>query len=211
MGYAVTINGKQIHADTNERHIKMRKITVSEFVSLDGVMEDPGGSEKSSFGGWTLGYWNDEIGKFKYDELFAADALLLGRMTYEGFAAAWPKAEGTGDFGERMNSIAKYVVSSSLKQADWTNSHILKANAVEEITRLKQQDGKDILVGGSATLIQTLIAHDLVDSYRLLIYPVVLGGGKRLFKDGTKTDLKLIEAKSVGAGVVAMIYEPDRK
>jgi dihydrofolate reductase len=189
----------------------MRKIVVSEFLSLDGVMEDPGGAEGFEHGGWSMAYGSEEIGMFKFSELVASDALLLGRVTYEDFAAAWPTMEGTGEFGERMNNNAKYVVSTTLKTADWNNSHIIQANVVDEIKKLKNQPGKDILVGGSAKLIQTLMDNDLVDTYRLLVYPVVLGSGKRLFRDGTTASLKLIESKDVGAGVVSFIYEPERK
>lgn len=180
----------------------MRKVVVAEFLSLDGVMDEPA---------WTVPYWNDEIAKFKYDELFASDAHLLGRVTYQGFAAAWPSRTDEQGFADRMNSLPKYVVSTTLEKVEWNNSHLIKKNVVEEISRLKQQPGQDILVAGSATLVNTLVEHDLVDEYHLLIYPVVLGQGKRLFKDGSKTTLKLVETKSFSSGVVAHIYQPDRK
>jgi len=186
----------------------MRKIVVSEFVSLDGVMEDPGGSEKSKHGAWTFQYWNDEIGKFKLEELFASDALLLGRVTYQGFAAAWPSRTDEQGFAQWMNSIPKYVVSTTLRQLDWNNSRLIKGNLPDEISKLKQQLGKNILVNGSATLVQTLMQHDLVDEYRLLVYPVVLGDGKRLFKDGKNTKLRLAETKTFPSGVVFLQYHP---
>ena len=178
----------------------MRKLFVTEFVSLDGVVENPG---------WTFPYWNDEIANFKGEETSASDALLLGRVTYEGFAAAWPESKDEG--ADYFNSVRKYVVSTTLDKAEWNNSTLIKDNIVEEITKLKQQDGKDIAVHGSITLVQTLIQHDLVDRYRLLIYPVVLGTGKRLFQDGTTATLKLVETQSFSSGVAALIYEPDRK
>jgi dihydrofolate reductase len=180
----------------------MRKIVVAEFLSLDGVMEEPA---------WTAPYWNDEIAKFKFDELFASDAHLLGRVTYQGFAAAWPSQTDEQGFSDRMNNLPKYVVSTTLKTVEWNNSHLIKKNVAEEVSRLKQQPGRDILVAGSATLVNALIEHDLIDEYHLLIYPVVLGSGKRLFKDGSKTTLKLVETKALGSGVVAHIYQPDGK
>src|SRR3989454_3341961 len=186
----------------------MRMLVVSEFVSLDGVMEDPGGVEKFERGGWTIPYWNEEIGKFKLDELFASDALLLGRVTYQGFAAAWPSRTDEQGFAQWMNSIPKYVVSTTLRQLDWNNSRLIKGNLPDEISKLKQQLGKNILVNGSATLVQTLMQHDLVDEYRLLVYPVVLGDGKRLFKDGKNTKLRLAETKTFPSGVVFLQYHP---
>jgi len=178
----------------------MRKIVVTEFVSLDGVMENPG---------WTFPYWNDEIAAFKGEETDASDALLLGRVTYEGFATAWPESDDEG--APYMNSVRKYVVSTTLDKAEWNNSSIIKDNIVEEIKKLKQQDGKDILVYGSAALVQTLMEHDLVDSYRLLVYPVVLGTGLRLFHEGATATLKLVETKSFSSGVTALIYGPVRE
>ena len=175
----------------------MRKVVVTEFLSLDGIMEEPA---------WTFKYWNDEIAKFKGEESSASDALLLGRVTYQGFAAAWPESKDEG--ADYFNSVRKYVVSTTLDKAEWNNSHIIKGNIVEEIAKLKQQDGKDIMVHGSAMLVQTLIQHDLVDHYRLLVYPVVLGKGKRLFKEGTTATLKLVETRTFSSGVAALIYQP---
>lgn len=177
----------------------MRAIVVTEFVSLDGVMEHPA---------WTFPYWNDEIARFKGDETDAADALLLGRVTYEGFAAAWPDSEDEG--APYMNSVAKYVVSSTLTSAEWNNTSLIRDDVVETIRQLRAQPGKDILVYGSATLVQTLMQNDLVDRYRLLVYPVVLGAGKRLFQTGTTATLKLVSTQSFSSGVVGLIYEPNR-
>jgi dihydrofolate reductase len=178
----------------------MRSIVVTEFLSLDGVMEEPM---------WTFKYWNDEIAQFKGEETAASDALLLGRVTYLGFAAAWPNSKDEG--APYFNSVRKYVVSTTLDKAEWNNSVLIKDNVVAEITKLKQQDGKDITVHGSGKLIQTLIQHDLVDRYRLLVYPLVLGKGQRLFEEGTTATLKLLESKSFSSGVVGLIYEPVRK
>jgi dihydrofolate reductase len=178
----------------------MRNVVVTEFVSLDGIMEDPA---------WTFKYWNDETAKFKGDESTASDAMLLGRVTYQGFAVAWPESKDEG--APYFNNVRKYVVSTTLDKAEWNNSVLIKDNVVAEINKLKQQNGKDITVHGSATLVQTLIKHDLVDRYRLLVYPLVLGKGKRLFEQGTMATLKLVEAQSFSSGVVALIYEPERK
>jgi dihydrofolate reductase len=192
------------HCGTDEERRKeniMRKLVVTEFVSLDGVMEEPM---------WTFRYWNDEIAKFKGEESSASDALLLGRVTYQGFAAAWPESNDEG--ADYFNSVRKHVVSKTLEEPlEWNNSTLIKDNIVEEITRLKQQDGRDIVVHGSATLVQTLMQHDLVDRYRLLVYPVVLGKGKRLFEEGTTATLKLLESRSFRSGVTALVYEPDRQ
>ena len=176
------------------------KIVVSEYVSLDGVMEEPGQ--------WSFPFWNDEAAKFKYDELFASDALLLGRVTYEAFAAAWPTMEGTGEFGERMNSLPKYVASRTLTETTW-NATVIEGDVAEAVVHLKEQPGQDILVGGSATLVQTLMQHDLVDEYRLMIYPIILGTGKRLFKEGMAVmNLTLMETKTTATGVVILTYHP---
>lgn len=177
----------------------MRKLVVTEFLSLDGVMENPG---------WTFPYWNDEIAAFKGEETAAADALLLGRVTYEGFAAAWPNSEDEG--APYFNSVTKYVVSTTLDRADWNNSYLIKSDVVAEITRLKEQPGQDIFVHGSGKLVQTLLQHDLVDRLRLLVYPVVLGAGQRLFEDGTTGTFKLVESHVFSGGVVGLIYEPAR-
>lgn len=189
----------------------MRKLFVTEFVSLDGVMEDPGGAEKFVHGGWTMPYWSDEIGKFKLDELFSSDALLLGRVTYQGFAATWPSRTDEAGFAQRMNSLLKYVVSTTLDKADWNNSHLIKNGIAKEVSKLKQRPGQDIMVAGSNTLVHTLMQHDLVDEYRLLVYPVVLGSGKRLFSDANKATLKVVETKMFRSGVILLRYQPSRK
>jgi dihydrofolate reductase len=180
-------------------------------VSLDGVMEGPGPIDEFKLAGWTMPYGNEKIGKFKLDELFASDALLLGRVTYQGFAAAWPSRTDEAGFADRMNSLPKFVVSTTLEKVEWNNSRLIKGNVAEEVSRLKQQPGQDILVAGSATLVQTLMQHDLVDEYRLLVYPVVLGSGKRLFRDGSNATLKLVGTKTFSSGVVLLRYQPDRK
>jgi dihydrofolate reductase len=174
----------------------MRRIVVSEFVTLDGVMEDPGGAEAFDRGGWAFQFERGPDGdKFKLDEVLEADALLLGRKTYEGFAKAWPTVTDEVGFAEKMNSMPKYVVSSTLESADWNNSTVINGDVVEEVAKL----GGNILVAGSAQLVQTLMDHDLVDEYRLMIYPVLLGSGKRLFKDGVdQTGLQLVETNQTG-------------
>jgi dihydrofolate reductase len=191
----------------------MRKIVVSEYVTLDGVMEDPGGGDKSKYGGWSLQFWNEQAMKFKYDELFACDALLLGRVTYDGFAKAWPAMkEETGDFGERMNNISKFVVSTTLKAAEWNNSTIINNNVVTKIKALKEQAGQDILVEGSAELVQALMRDDLIDEFRLMIHPIAVGGGKHLFGEGSdRKVLKLVDAKPFSSGIVVLTYQLDNK
>lgn len=179
----------------------MRRVVVTEFVSLDGVMEDPR---------WTFEFDRGDDGeKFKLDEVLASDALLLGRVTYEGFAEAWPSRTDEVGFADKMNSMAKFVVSTTLDEVEWNNSTLIKDNVAEEVSKLKQQPGQDILVAGSRQLVHTLMQHDLVDEYRLMVFPVVLGSGKRLFEDGSeKTRLKLVDTKTVGDGVLILTYEP---
>jgi dihydrofolate reductase len=184
------------------------RIVVTEFVSLDGVMEDPGGSESFKYGGWTFEMnRGDEGDKFKLDEAFASAALLLGRVTYEGFAAAWPSRDG--EFADKFNSMPKYVVSSTLTDPEWNNSTVLKGDVTEEVAKLKQEQDGDIVVHGSARLAQTLIERDLVDEFRLMVFPVVLGSGKRLFGETSdKKPLRLVDSRVVGDGVAILIYEP---
>jgi dihydrofolate reductase len=174
----------------------MGKLVITEFVSLDGVMEDPGGAESYEHGGWTFTFnFGEGGGRFKNDELMAADAQLLGRVTYEGFAKAWPTMEGTGAFGEKMNSMPKFVVSKTLTSADWENSTILSRDLADEVAKLKEQFD-NILVAGSAQLAQGLLAADLVDELRLMVFPVVLGSGKRLFADqGDLRRFELVESQ----------------
>jgi dihydrofolate reductase len=184
------------------------RIVVTEFVSLDGVMEDPGGSENFAQGGWSFKISRgDEGDKFKLDEAFASEALLLGRVTYEGFAEAWPSRDG--EFADKFNNMPKYVVSSTLDEPEWNNSTVLKGDLVEEVGKLKREHDGDIVVHGSARLVQALIEHDLVDELRLMVYPVVLGSGKRLFGDTSDgKPLRLVESKVVGDGVSILIYRP---
>jgi len=184
------------------------RIVVTEFVSLDGVMEDPGGAENFKHGGWSFEISRGEEGdKFKLDEAFSSEALLLGRVTYEGFAEAWPAREG--EFADKFNSMPKYVVSSTLDEPEWNSSTVLKGDVSEEVAKLKQEQDGDIVVHGSARLVQTLVEHDLVDEFRLMVYPVVLGSGKRLFGETSdKKPLRLVDSKVVGDGVAILIYEP---
>jgi len=190
----------------------MGRIVVTEFVSLDGVMEDPGGSEHSKHGAWTFKFSrSDEGDKFKMDEVNNAEAQLLGRVTYDGFAQAWPKMSGD-PFSDKFNSMPKYVVSQTLKKADWNNSTILKGDVVDEVKKLKQKVKGDILVSGSAKLVQTLIENDLVDQLNLMVFPVILGSGKRLFGEtGAPKTLQLADSKTVGDGVSILVYKPAAK
>lgn len=179
----------------------MRKVIVSMFLTLDGVMEAP---DK-----WSFQFWSEEAAKFKFDELFASDALLLGRVTYQGFADAWPSMTDEEGFADRMNSLPKFVVSTTLEEVEWNNSRLIKGNIAEEVYKLKQQPGQDILIFGSGDLVHTLMQHDLIDEYRIMIFPVVVGSGKRLFKDGSETKvLRLVETKTFNSGVVVLTYEP---
>ena len=189
----------------------MGRIVVTEFVSLDGVMEDPGGAEDFEHGGWSFEFSRGEEGdKFKLDEAFESDALLLGRVTYEGFAEAWPSREG--EFADKFNNMPKYVVSSTLEDPEWNNSTVLEGDVVEEVSKLRQSVDGDIVVHGSARLVQTLLEHDLVDELRLMVFPVVLGGGKRLFGETSdKKPLRLADSKTVGDGVAILTYEPAAK
>jgi dihydrofolate reductase len=186
----------------------MGRIVVTEFVSLDGVMEDPGGAEGFKYGGWTFEIdRGDEGNKFKLDETLASDALLLGRVTYEGFAEAWPSREG--EFADKFNDMPKYVVSSTLHEPEWKNSTVLEGDFVEEISKLRDGPDGDIVVHGSAQLVQALLEHDLVDELRLMVFPVVLGTGKRLFGETSdKKRLQLVDSNVVGDGVVILTYRP---
>jgi dihydrofolate reductase len=186
------------------------RIVVTEFVSLDGVMEDPGGSENFRHGGWSFEFdRGDEGDKFKLDETLSSEALLLGRVTYEGFAAAWPSREG--EFADKFNTMPKYVVSSTLEEPQWNNSTVLTGDAAEQVAKLKQERDGDIVVHGSAQLVRTLVENDLVDELRLMVFPVVLGSGKRLFAETSdKKALRLVDSKVVGDGVAILTYEPAR-
>jgi dihydrofolate reductase len=182
----------------------MGKLVVTEFITLDGVIEEPAWSFEFNRG--------DEGEKFKGDELMAAGAQLLGRVTYQGFAKAWPSMTETGWFGEKMNAMPKFVVPTTLTddQADWNNSTVIRDNVADQVSRIKEQVAGDILVAGSAGLVRTLAEHDLVDEYRLMVYPIVLGTGKRLFGEGMpRAKLRLVDSKPVGQeGVLILTYEP---
>jgi dihydrofolate reductase len=188
----------------------MGRIVVTEFVSLDGVMEDPGGSEDFKYGGWTFEISRgDEGDKFKLDETLGADALLLGRKTFEGFADAWPSREG--EFADKFNNMPKYVVSTTLKDPEWTNSTVIDGDLAGAVAKIKEDHDGDVVVAGSAQLAQSLIDQDLVDELRLMVFPVVLGTGKRFFAETSdKKPLKLTSSKTVGDGVAILIYEPAR-
>ena len=207
------LRSRQQHPDAGDVTFTppMARIIVTEFISLDGVVEDPGGSEDYKYGGWSFEFSRgDEGDKFKLDETMDSDALLLGRVTYEGFAAAWPSRDG--EFADRFNSMPKYVVSSTLQEPGWNNSTVLKGDVVQEVSKLRQEQDGNIVVHGSAQLVQTLLEHDLVDELRLMVFPVVLGAGKRLFGDTSdKKRLRLTDSKRVGDGVDILIYEPAGK
>jgi dihydrofolate reductase len=187
----------------------MGKIVATEFISLDGVIEDPGGAEDFEHGGWTFAIPRGEEGdKFKLGELEEAEAQLLGRVTYEGFAAAWPSMEDEVGFAKKMNTMPKYVYSTTLESADWQNTTLLSGDFAASIATVKEEVDGVILVAGSARLVQGLIAADLLDELRLMVFPVILGGGKRLFaEDGRKVPLKLADERTFGAGVQLMTYE----
>jgi dihydrofolate reductase len=187
----------------------MGRIVATEFISLDGVIEDPGGAEDFEHGGWTFEIGRGEEGdRFKLNEVLEAEAQLLGRVTFEGFAAAWPSMEDDVGFADKFNSMPKYVFSSTLQSTDWNNSTILSGDFATEIAKLRDEIDGVILVAGSAQLVQGLIAADLLDELRLMVFPVVLGGGKRLFaNDGQKKPLKLASAETVGDGISLVTYE----
>ena len=186
----------------------MRKVVVSQFVSVDGVMEDPGGAEGFDRGGWAFQFDRGPEGdKFKLDEVFASDALLLGRVTYQAFAEAWPSR--TGEFADKFNSMPKFVVSTTLDKPEWNNSTVISGDVAAQVGKVKEQFANDVVVHGSAQLVNTLKEHDLVDEYRLMVFPVILGTGKRLFTDGGDLlPLKLVETRQVGPdGVLILTYQ----
>src|SRR5947209_4173237 len=168
------------------------KIIAAEYVSVDGVMEGPS---------WTQEFWDDALAKAQYALLFASDALLLGRVTYQGFAAAWPTMEGTGEFGEKMNSMPKFVASRTLDKAEW-NAEIMQGEVAGEVAKLKAESGRDLLIYGSGDLVDDLTGHGLIDEYRLMVHPVVVGSGKRIFNGGATATLSLAETVTTGTGVV---------
>jgi dihydrofolate reductase len=186
----------------------MSKLIVTEFVTLDGVMEAPGGEPTHPHAGWVFDFMSPEQEHYKLNEALEAEAHLLGRVTYEGFAAAWPEREG--EFADKINSMPKYVVSSSLEEPlEWSNSTLIKGDVAGEVGTLKEQDGGPILVAGSATLVHSLIENDLVDELRLMVFPVMIGGGKRPFPEsGQKKRFKLSDTHTFGSGVSVQTYEP---
>jgi dihydrofolate reductase len=192
----------------------MGRIVVSEFVSLDGVMEDPGGSEGTKHAGWTFRFNRGGDGdRFKLDEVLAAEALLLGRVTYQGFAAAWPAMEDPVGFADKMNAMPKFVVSASLSDRDatWHNTTVVRGDVATELRALKDRTDGDLLVAGSASLVQGLVGLGLVDEYRLMVFPIVLGSGKRLFGDVAEPPtLELGDVRTVGDGIVILTYHPAR-
>jgi dihydrofolate reductase len=184
------------------------RIVVTEFVSLDGVMEDPGGAEDFQYGGWAFEISRgDEGDKFKVDETFATEALLLGRVTYDGFADAWPQRDG--EVADKFNNMPKYVVGAGADPSRWNNVTVLDGNPVDAVKRLRDELEGEIAIHGSAQLAQTLLDHDLVDEVRLMVYPVVLGEGKRIFgKTSGKKSLRLVDSRVVGDGVLILTYVP---
>jgi dihydrofolate reductase len=186
------------------------RIVATEFVTLDGVFEDPGGSEDFEHGAWSFKFdRGDDGNKFKLDETLTADAQLLGRITYEGFAAAWPPREDEAGFAQKMNSMPKYVVSTTLQDPTWNNSTVIKENVPEEVAKLKDRYEGDIVIHGSGRLVRSLMEHGLVDELRLMVFPVVLGKGKRLFDEAPTTTFKLTDSKQVGSdGVTILTFVP---
>jgi len=175
----------------------MRKLKLAMYVSLDGVVENPG---------WTGPFWNDQLSELQADYLFASDALLLGRVTYEGFAAAWPgMEESTGEFGKKMNSMPKFVASRTLDEAEW-NATIIEGDLATEVAKLKAEAGGDLLVYGSGDLVDELTRLELIDEYRLMIHPVLVGSGKRLFNDVPTTTLRLVDSVATDTGVAVLTY-----
>ena len=186
----------------------MSKLIVTEFVTLDGVMEAPGGEPTHPHSGWVFDFMSPEQERYKLDEALEAESHLLGRVTYESFAAAWPERDG--EFADKINSMPKYVVSSTLEAPlEWSNSTLILGDVAEEVGKLKDQDGGPILVAGSATLVHSLIEDDLVDELRLMVFPVMIGGGKRPFPESKqKKSFKLTDTRTFGSGVAVHTYEP---
>lgn len=190
----------------------MGSVYVTEFISLDGVVEDPGGSEDFEHGGWSFEYARGDDGdQFKVEETMNSDALLLGRVTYEGFAEAWPSRKDEAGFADKFNSMPKYVVSSTLSDPEWNNSTVISADLPAEVAKIKEAHDGDIGVHGSIQLAQALLEADLVDELRLMVFPVVLGKGRRLWGETSdKKPLRLTDCRTVGDGVGIQVYEPAR-
>jgi dihydrofolate reductase len=186
----------------------MSKLIVTEFVTLDGVMQAPGGEPTHPHTGWVLDFMSPEQQQYKLNEVLEAESHLLGRVTYESFAGAWPEREG--EFSDKVNSMPKHVVSSTLEEPlQWNNSTLIKGDVVEEVGKLKEQDGEPILVAGSATLVHYLIENDLVDELRLMVFPVMIGGGKRPFPESQqRKPFKLTDTQTFGPGVAVHTYQP---
>jgi dihydrofolate reductase len=185
------------------------RIVVSQFVSVDGVIEDPVGMETLGRGSWTTASSGAEGGKYKLDEILQAEAMLLGRTTYDSYAAAWPSRDD--EYADKLNAMPKYVVSSTLEDPEWSNTTVLKGDVAAEVGRLRDRPGGEILIQGSAQLTYALHERDLVDEWRLMVFPVVVGAGKRCFGDpGKAVNLKLADSRAVGEGVAILVYEPDR-
>lgn len=192
----------------------MRKVIASLFMTLDGVVEAPGSADTTLEGkrGWTEPFMSPEIGQLILNQMDSSDALLLGRVTYQSFAAFWPSVPDDDPFGKRMNGLTKYVVSTTLNKVDWKNSQLIKGNVAEEIAKLKQQPGQNINITGSGTLVQSLLQQDLIDELQLMVFPVFLGVGKRLFPEGSNTKvLKLVDTKPFSTGMVMLSYQPETK
>jgi dihydrofolate reductase len=180
------------------------RLVATEYLSLDGVFEEPGH--------WSFPFFSEQAAQFKWAELQASDALLLGRKTYQGFAAAWPTMTGTGEFGEKMNSMPKYVVSSTLDKVEWSGSRLIAGDVVDEVTKLKKEPGKDLLLSGSAQLFNTLMEADVIDLYRLMLHSIVVGKGARLFSGaGPPKTLELTDTKVFGSGIVVLEYQRAKK
>jgi dihydrofolate reductase len=205
-------------SEERRRRVAMRKVIVSEFLTLDGVMQAPGGPDEDregdfEHGGWQMPYF-DDVAASVISEIFAATGgVLLGRVTYELFAAVWPSVPDDDPLAATMNSLPKYVASTTLEEPlGWNNSRLIKGDVAEGVTKLKQESGKDLQVIGSGGLVQTLMQHDLVDEYRLMINPVVLGSGKRLFRDGSATtSLRLVDSTTSSTGVLIVTYQPAKR
>lgn len=184
------------------------RLIVSEFITLDGVFEDPGGGEEFELGGWAFQFERGPEGdKFKFDELMDAEAMLLGRKTYGGFAAFWPDREDEEGFAARMNGMPKYLVSTTLQRGDWNNTTVIDGNVPERVAEVKAQHDGEILIAGSGQLVQALMPHGLIDEYRLMVYPVVLGAGRRLFEDTGRVDLRLSSSLTAGQTQI-LTYHP---